>query len=117
MLTISKIFRPAITSQFRQVIPSATFSSVTRSEPTKPEQCKEIAKLLFEDKIHKAFLNPALLKFDQVERLIQKMIDRYCNYYEQRSASQDRSAKINRAQITSAIETTTPVIQDRGIKV
>ncbi len=50
MLTISKIFRPSITSQFRQVIPSATFSSVTRSEPNKPEQCKEIAKLLFENK-------------------------------------------------------------------
>ena len=35
-------------------------------------------------------MHPTLLKFEQVQRLIQKMIDRYSNFYEQRSASRDR---------------------------
>ena len=51
----------------------------------------EITRKLFNDRRHKAFMNPNLLKFEQIQRLIQMMINKYTNYYEQRSASRDRS--------------------------
>lgn len=43
-------------------------------------------------------MNPNILKFQQIQRLIQRMIDRYTKFYEQRSASRERTGKQNTAK-------------------
>lgn len=52
-----------------------------------------ITRQLFNDPQSRAFLNPNILKFEQIARLIQRMIDRYTKFYEQRSASRERTGK------------------------
>ena len=52
-----------------------------------------ITRQLFNDPQNRAFLNPNILKFEQIARLIQRMIDRYTKFYEQRSASRERTSK------------------------
>lgn len=55
---------------------------------------KEITEKLYSNESHhKAFLNPKIIKKEQVVRMIQRAIDKYSNFYEQRSASRERSQK------------------------
>ena len=57
-----------------------------------------ITRSLFDDPQNRAFLNPNILKFQQIQRLIQRMIDRYTKFYEQRSASRERTGKQSTAK-------------------
>ena len=65
--------------------------------PMKPRNklsAKEITEKLYaSDSQHRAFLNPKIIKKEQVIRMIQRAIDRYSNFYEQRSVSRERSQK------------------------
>lgn len=49
-----------------------------------------ITEHLYGDPRNKAFLNPKLIKFAQIQRLVQRMLDQYNNFYKERSASRER---------------------------
>jgi hypothetical protein len=50
----------------------------------------KITKELYSMAEHSKFLNPKIIKVHQVERLIQRMIEKYQNYYEKRSPSREK---------------------------
>lgn len=59
--------------------------------PLKQKLCPEtICRSLYYDKQHSAFLNPKIIKEQQIERLLKMMIDKYSNFYRERSASRDK---------------------------
>ena len=63
-------------------------------KPRHKLSAKEITEKLYaSDSQHRAFLNPKIIKKEQVLRMIQRAIDRYSNFYEQRSASRERTQK------------------------
>ncbi len=50
----------------------------------------QIARQLYTETKNKAFLNGKVIKQSQVERLVQLMLDKYQNFYKERSASRDK---------------------------
>ena len=60
-------------------------------KPRNKLSASQIADILFNDLQHQAFLNQKVIKFGQVTKLLQRMIDKYSNFYEARSASRERS--------------------------
>jgi len=56
----------------------------------------QIARALYGERQNQAFLNQKIIKIDQIERLIEKMMDKYNNFYRERSASRDKTQKENK---------------------
>lgn len=54
-----------------------------------------ITRLLYQEKQHLQFLNPKILKTEQIERMVQMMLDKYNTHYKERSASRDKPGKEN----------------------
>ena len=50
----------------------------------------QIARQLYTETKNNAFLNGKVIKQTQVERLVQLMLDKYNNFYKERSASRDK---------------------------
>lgn len=52
-----------------------------------------ICRQLYQDRNHSAFLNPKIIKEKQIERMVKMMLERYNNFYKERSASRERKSE------------------------
>jgi hypothetical protein len=63
----------------------------------------QICRRLYEDRQHSAFLNPRIIKQSQIDRLLKMMIDRYQNFFRERSASRERGSRDNKENTNSSL--------------
>ena len=59
-----------------------------------------ISRALYLDKNHSAFLNSKVIKQNQIERLIKMMLEKYNNFYRERSASKEKTSENKENQQT-----------------